>query len=107
MSKKDSNFPTMFPYLFIYLLVGLGLNSGLYTCKAGAIPLEPHRQSLPTLPSLHPLLLLSERGCLAVGFFCLFPPSLLRLLGEQGWAVCSLSPHGLGHSRCLALLHDQ
>jgi hypothetical protein len=30
-------------YIYIYIhLVDCGLNSGLHTCKAGSLPLEPH-----------------------------------------------------------------
>jgi hypothetical protein len=33
---------------FFFFLVGLGLNSGLHPCKAGALLLDPHPQPLFT-----------------------------------------------------------
>jgi hypothetical protein len=34
------------PEGFFFFLMGCGLNSGLHTCRAGALPLEPHIQSI-------------------------------------------------------------
>jgi hypothetical protein len=42
--EKNNHFPfSLFPF-FSSFLVGLGLNSGLCTCKAGTPPFEPHFQ---------------------------------------------------------------
>jgi hypothetical protein len=38
---------------FFFFLVGLGLNSGFCTCKAGAPPLDPHLQSYTSTYILH------------------------------------------------------
>jgi hypothetical protein len=36
----------LLPSFLIFFLVGLGLNSGLHTCKAGTVPLKPHLHSV-------------------------------------------------------------
>jgi hypothetical protein len=46
LTETPSNLTVTHLYLFIYLFImGLGLSSGLPTCKAGTLPHEPHLQS--------------------------------------------------------------